>query len=239
MDKAEVLQWLSIIAEACSILGCIVSLFVASSLVKLSKSFNANKGMIQTGNGKQNFAKDHSMIATEHASAVYNDYSNATINGSEENKELSYVDFYKQNIEENTFRRLDMNKENMLLFESNFTQTNSKPTEERWIGYSIKTLPTKDWRTFVNENFKLQFDYSAMGTISEIWMEISGSAQNKKICKRKIELKNCEEKYELKLEKFKNVIEDWKTVNEICFVMFPEHCIGEKGIICITNFGGE
>lgn len=69
------------IAGVCSIVGMFVSLFVASSVMKLSDSNNNNSGEIQQGNGNQNIAKEKAALATDHSSAVYNDYTNATING--------------------------------------------------------------------------------------------------------------------------------------------------------------
>ena len=44
-----------------------------------------------------------------------------------------------------------------------------------------------------------------------------------------------EQKFVLRLSEYKDIIDDWKFVDEICFVFFPEKCIGKQGSVFISN----
>lgn len=116
-----------------------------------------------------------------------------------------------------------------------FREVISKPEENRWIGYSIKSLPMKDWRSFIKNGYELIFNYIRTGTIKELWIEITNCSIGKKIYKQKIDLTEQERKIKIRLENFKNTIQDWKSVDEICIVFFPEDCRGQFGSIIITD----
>ena len=103
----------------------------------------------------------------------------------------------------------------------------------RWIGYTIQSLPMSDWRTFVNENYALEFQYMAEGNIQYINLEITNASIGKKL--RKLQLSLEEQKFSLPLGKYIKSVDDWKSVNEICFVFFPEECVGQKGSVFITD----
>ena len=75
----------------------------------------------------------------------------------------------------------------------------------------------------------------ATDTIKELWIEITNKNANKKIHKAKLDLSEKDIRYRLQLNDFKKTIEDWKSVDEICFVFFPENCIGEQGSVFITD----
>ncbi len=116
-----------------------------------------------------------------------------------------------------------------------FSSIVSKPEMNRWIGYTIQSLPMSDWRTFVNEGYVLEFKYMAEGDIRYINLEIANASIGKKLCRRRLELSSEERNFSLPLGKYIKSMEDWKSVNEICFVFFPEECIGQKGSVFITD----
>lgn len=235
----------NIIANSCSIVGLLVALFTASKVVRLSNSNNDNTGEIQQGDGMQKIAKDHSVLAEEHSNVKYTYYDNPQIYGEiDELPDLSdtyypisaiEIDKYQLGIARNTSDLTIMNAANTLCFTVDFKNVTSKTDDNRWIGYSIKSLPMSDWRSFINMNYCLEFDYVAIGNVKEIWLEITNFKANKKICKRKLELSSLEKHFNLQLNCYKNVFNDWKSVDEICFVFFPEDCIGQQGSVFIIN----
>lgn len=44
-----------------------------------------------------------------------------------------------------------------------------------------------------------------------------------------------EKKFCLNLGEYKNRIDDWESIDEICFVFFPEECISYKGTAIIMD----
>lgn len=167
----------NLIASVCSFVGLFVSLFVATRVMKLSNSNNNNSGEIHQGNGNQNIAKEKAALATGNSSAVYNDYTNATINGKvDELPELANTDYSvivqeyaKYNYgDDASLCNLIFPNANTMCFNVDFTNMSSKPDQNRWIGYCIKSLPMRDWRSFVKESYHLQFNYMATDTIGEI-----------------------------------------------------------------------
>jgi len=239
------MEFFNMISGTCSIIGLFVSLFVASKVLKISDSNNNNTGEIQQGDGEQKIAKDHAILADNNSHATYNDYSGATIMGEIDEPpvltELHYVipmqtdNKYQEGVAPDTCEMTVPGSSNTACFSVDFGGVVSNPDVNKWIGYSIKTLPMKDWRSFVNSGYSLQFDYMATGTIKEIWFEITNFQCGKKIHKKKLSLDSTNMKYSLNLEIFKNIVEDWKSVDEICFVFFPENCVGQKGLVFITN----
>ena len=235
----------NLITGICSILGLFVSLFVASKVYIISNSNNNNSGKIHQGDGSQKIAENHSIIADNQSHATYNDYSGATIMGEIDEPPLlteAYYpifaterDSYQEGIFPSSCSMTVPGNSNTLCFFVHFETVISKPNTNRWIGYTIKSMPMRDWRSFVNENYALQFSYMAVGTIKEVWIEITNFQSNKKIYKTKLELFQNDLKFSLQLGKYRTMVDDWKSVDEICFVFFPENCIGQKGLVLITD----
>ncbi len=233
----------NVIAGVCSIVSLFLSIFVASKVVKLSNSNNNNTGEIQTGDGVQKIAKGNSVIAD--GGSTYIDYRKATIVGEideppilTENRYPVLADEsygYSENVADSLCKMLTPGNVNNYCYMIDFSSIVSKPEMNRWIGYTIQSLPMGDWRTFVSENYALEFQYMSEGDIRYINLEITNANIGKKLCKRKLELSSDERKFCLPLGKYMKSVEDWKTVNEICFVFFPEECIGQKGSVFITD----
>lgn len=59
----DMMEWFNVIAGISSIISLLISIFVASKVVKLSNSNNNNAGVIQTGDGVQKVAEGNSVIA--------------------------------------------------------------------------------------------------------------------------------------------------------------------------------
>ena len=188
----DMMEWFNVIAGISSIISLLISIFVASKVVKLSNSNNNNAGVIQTGDGVQKVAESLCKMITP---------GNA----------------------------------NNYCFIVDFSNIISKPKRNRWIGYTIQSLPMGDWRTFVNENYALEFQYMTDWNIQCINLEITNTRIGKKLCRRKLQLSAEEQKFSLPLGKYIKSVEDWKAVNEICFVFFPEECVGQKGSVFITD----
>ena len=58
----DMMEWFNVIAGISSIISLLISIFVASKVVKLSNSNNNNAGVIQTGDGVQKVAEGNSVI---------------------------------------------------------------------------------------------------------------------------------------------------------------------------------
>lgn len=236
----------NIISGVCSIIGLFVSLFIASKVWDITESNNNNSGNISLGNKTKKISKKHSVFADNNSNATLYDYSHSKIFGEIDElpvlKEKKYyisaenVDAYNLGISKDTCILTFPLELSAFYFLVDFRGVVSKPEENRWIGYSIKSLPMKDWRSFVNNNYILSFDYIRTGTIKELWIEITNCGIGKKIYKQKIDLTEQERKIEISLGNFKNTIQDWKSVDEICFVFFPEDCREQFGLIVITDF---
>lgn len=232
------------IASTCSIISLIVSLVVASKVTKLTKSNNNNNGQIYQGDGDQNIAQNHSLIGD--GTIIHNDYTNAQIIGEIDElpvlTENEYYiindnyDKYSLGVSDKSCEMIDINKNDIVIFNINFSDIISSPSETRFIGYSFKSLPMRDWRSFILENYQLSFTYSCTDSIKEVWIEITNKVENLKLYKYKLQLSHNKNEFSLLLSNFSNVIDTWKYVDEICFVFFPENCIGQMGNIYITNF---
>lgn len=239
----SMMDYFNVIAGICSIISLFITIFVASKVVKLSNSNNNNAGEIQTGDGVQKIAKGNSVIAD--GGSTYIDYREATIVGEIDEPPILTEDRYpiladesygySENVADSLCRMITPGNANNYCYMVDFNSVTSKPEMNRWIGYTIQSLPMSDWRTFVNENYVLEFQYMAEGDIRYINLEITNANIGKKLCKRKLELLSDEQKFCLPLGKYIKSVEDWKSVNEICFVFFPEECVGQKGCVFITD----
>lgn len=231
------------IANTCSIIGLIISLVVATKVTKLTKSNNHNNGQIHQGDGDQNSAHNHSVIGS--GTSIHNDYRNAEIIGNIDKRPLLteneyYIynyncDKYSLGISDKTCEIIDVNKNDIIIFYINFLNITSAPSKTRFIGYSFKTLPMRDWRSFISENYYLSFLYSCTDDINEVWLEITNKVENLKLYKFKLDLRHYNNEFSLPLNTFSSVIDAWKYVDEICFVFSPENCIGQKGCVYISN----
>lgn len=235
----------NLFAGVCSVLGLLVSLFVATKVIKMSKSNNNNKGELNCGDGKQKIAKEGAAFADNHSVATYNDYSNAMIQGEIDEPpiltENCYHIFpedagqYSTGIAKNTCKLVAPKNANTFCFITDFQNIVSKPEINSWIGYCIKSLPMRDWRSFINDEYTMEFSYMSVGTINEVWVEITNKCDNKKLFKEKLELFEKEMRFVLQFSKYKDTLNDWKSVDEICFVFFPEDCIGTEGQVFISS----
>ncbi len=239
----EFLDVFNFIASTCSIIGLIVTLIVASKVIKLTKSNNHNNGQIHQGDGDQNVAKNHSVIGD--GTIIHNDYTNAEIIGEiDELPILTENEYYIKNDNKDKYslgisnqlcEMVDINKNDIIIFNVDFSDVKSAPSETRFIGYSFKSLPMRDWRSFILEDYYLSFSYNCSDSIREIRIEITNKVQNLKLYKFKVGLFHDKNEFSLSLNTFSNVIDSWKYVDEICFVFFPEDCIGQKGSVYITD----
>lgn len=235
------MEIINLFASVCSIVGLFVSLFVASSVHKLSKVDTGDNATIQNGNDNIHAVTgDNSVIAAPKAKVNYN------ITKTDEKKppvltkqEYSITpveyDKYKDGVSGKACNMLILGNSNNMRFVTDFSDIQSLPEVNRWIGFAIKSLPMFDWRSFVNEGYSLEFSYIGTDSIRNIWIELTNKELNKKIYKKCIKLSSEEKKFCLSLSKYKNQIEDWKSVDEICFVFFPEECIGQKGSVFVTD----
>lgn len=231
----------NLFAGVCSIMGLFVSLFVASKVTKITNE----KGETLLGSGTQKTAKEKAAFADNHSTAAYNDYRGATINGEIDEypvlNDNTYLisnktsNKYQSGVSKDTCNLMSIGNENTFCFSIDFSKVKTEPDSSRWIGYSVMSLPMKDWRSFVNEDYKLCFNHVTCGTINELWIEFTNKSINKKIYREKVVLSSNKSRYQLSLKQFKSIINDWKSVDEICFVFFPEDCVGMTGTVCLAD----
>lgn len=241
----KIMEIFNLLSGVCSILGLLVSLFVATKVLKILNSNNNNKGELNCGEGSQKIAKEKAAFAENHSNATYYDYSNAVIQGEIDEPPVlaeSYYpifseefDQYSSGIAKKTCRLVAPKHTNTLCFITDFKNVISNPEINKWIGYCIKSLPMRDWRSFINDEYTMEFSYMSAGTINEVWVEITNKRDNKKLFKEKLELIEKEMRFVLQFSKYKETLNDWKSVDEICFVFFPEDCIGTEGQVFISG----
>lgn len=233
----------NLVSGISSILGLIISIFVASKVIKIANSNNNNSGVILQGNEDVEVASEHS--ATGSATVVHNDYRNVNISGKVDKfPELlkdkypidnSNIVKYYDNILPRTCNKIDTGNTDILIFSTDFVHTELHEDQVQFIGYSLKSLPMKDWRSFINENYFLVFDYEKTGTINNFNMEITNFKLGKKILQMKLPIDNEINTFRLKLSDFVAQIEDWKSVDEICFVFFLNECFNMYGTLKISS----
>lgn len=233
---------INITSEICSILGFIISLFIASKLIKNSNSNNENEGEIFQGEGRQTVVKDHS--ATGNSSVIHNEYKDSVIYGEIDNKPIltqklysistANITKYRQNISDLASEMVTANNNNIIL-STNFVGIDFNENDTSFIGYCIKSLPLKDWRSFIEEDYCLSFEYERTGTINEFFIEFKNCPINKKILNLKLIPTHEKQTVVLRLKDFGNVIEDWKSVDEMCIVFFPNKSKEVYGTLSIHD----
>lgn len=233
---------INIISEICSILGFIVSLFIASKLIKNSNSNNENEGEIFQGEGRQTVVKDHS--ATGNSSVIHNEYKDSVIYGEIDNKPVltqklylistDNITKYRQNISDLASEMVTANNNNMIL-STNFVGIDFNENDTCFIGYCIKSLPLKDWRSFIEEDYCLSFEYEGTGTINEFFIEFKNCSINKKILNLKVIPTHEKQTFVIRLKDFENVIDDWKSIDEMCIVFFPNKLKEVYGTLSIHD----
>lgn len=237
------MEILNIISNICSIVGVLTTLFVASKVIKISRSFNKNAGEILSGDGRQIIVKgDAGALASENSVATYNNYSHANIVGElDEPPVLNLKQYpittipkkYADGIDPSASNIAFINDSKTFCFSADFIVTPSSSSSNRWIGYSYKDLPMRDWRSFINKGYSLTFTYNSSGTIKELQLEIKNGTSN--LYEKKIIPSTEKQKFRLDFKNYSNTIDDWKSIKEICFVFFPDHCIGTSGMIIISD----
>lgn len=233
----------NIVAGISSIVGLIISIFVASKVIKISNSNNNNSGTILQGDGNLEIASEHS--ATGNASVVHNDYRNAKIIGEvDEFPELTKNKYpidnlntmkYNNNISPESCNQIDVGNKDIFIFSTDFVASTVHKEQVQFIGYSLKSLPMKDWRSFVNENYVLIFDYEKTGTINNFNIEITNFQLSKKIIQMKLHINDGINTFKLRLSDYVTQIEDWKSVDEICVVFFLNECANMYGTLKISS----
>lgn len=242
LEESSLREVISIISEICSILSFLLSSFIASKLIRNSKSNNDNKGEIIQGDGDPTIAKDHSAISN--SSVVHNEYKDSVIYTDLDFKPVlkekkypimtSSVIKYRENIPDITSEIVSRNHNNIIL-SANFLGCELSVEKEHYIGYCIKTLPLRDWRSFIDNNFSLSFDCERTGTIHEFYIEFKNCIANKKIWEFKVSLTHEKQTLTYSLKDFKNVSEDWKSVDEMCVVFFPDESDRVYRTIALSN----
>ena len=135
----DLMEWFNVIAGISSIISLLISIFVASKVVKLSNSNNNNAGVIQTGDGVQKVAEGNSVIADE--GATYYDYREATILGEiDEPPVLTESRYpvladesyrYSENVAERLCKMITPGNANNYCFIVDFSNITSKPQRNK------------------------------------------------------------------------------------------------------------
>ena len=229
------------IAGVCSILGLLISIFVANKVIKILNlnSNNNNSGTILQGNNKLEVKADHSV----NGNGVVNDYRNSNIIGDIDKMpdltqrvypvSIKQLDKYRSELSPDTCNLLEQNVN--IILELDFLNQEFYESKSQFIGYALKSLPMKDWRSFVNEGYCMIFNYEKTGTIPSFNVEITNTMLGKKIFKRNLVLDENVHTLRIDLSDFMPQIDDWKSVDEICFVFFLNECKGTCGKLKISS----
>lgn len=242
MEESFLREVISIVSEICSILAFVLSSFIASKLIRNSKSNNDNKGEIIQGEGDHTIAKDHSAISN--SSVVHNEYKDSVIYTDVDFKPvltekkypilMTSVVKYRENIPDIASDVVSRNYNNIIL-SANFLECELDEEKTCHIGYCINSLPLKDWRSFIDNNFSLSFECDKTGTIDEFYIEFKNCIANKKIWKFKVAPTNEKQTLTFNFKDFKNSSEDWKSVDEMCVVFFPDKSNRVYGTVTLSN----
>ena len=233
----------NIISGICSILGLVAALFVASKVTKISASNNNNSGIISQGDGKHEIASHHS--ATGNARVIHEDYRKAKIYGKVDKLPIlsddSYVISaenvlkYYNDLSDAACKQIDVENSSILMLSADFASEQFYENKTQFIGFAVQSLPMRDWRSFVNEGFCFLFDYEKTGSINSINIEFTNKQLNKKIKNEHLELDANGGTYRLDLKSFSQVLEDWKSVDEICCVFFLNECAHTYGTVKLSS----
>lgn len=232
----------NLLAGICSIVGLFVSCFTASKVYKMSNVEAGDNATIQNGEknihvdseGNSYSAGDHSIINNcQFMEQV--EKEPPILEKSMYNIIPQEYDKYKEGVDGKKCNLLLIGKSNNFRLISDFSDIESHPKINRWIGFAIKSLPMYDWRSFVKEDYCLEFSYIGTDNLESMWIELTNKQLNKKVYKKCLSLSTDEKKFCLKLGEYKNRVDDWKSIDEICFVFFPEECIGQKGTTIIMD----
>lgn len=232
----------NLLAGICSIVGLFVSCFTASKVYKMSNVEAGDNATIQ--NGEKN-------IHVDGGGNSYSAGNQSTINNyhfmeqiekeppileqSKYNIIPQEYDKYKEGVDGKICNLLLIGESNNFRFISDFSDIESHPEINRWIGFAIRSLPMYDWRSFVKDDYCLEFSYIGTDNLDSMWIELTNKQLNKKVYKKCLNLSTDEKKFCLRLGEYKNRIDDWESIDEICFVFFPEECIGYKGTAIIMD----
>lgn len=226
---------IDIINCCCTVLSLILSIFAASSVIKIKKGniknkmLNINKGDLQQNNlniSNSNYSGNTitNIMGKEMPKLTENEYR------FDLNQDRDMA-LYFDKIEKTVLKF--STKLNSLYFDIDFRNIYINPKETPFSGCSIKSIPMNDWRGFIKENYVLSFDYSS-NCECEMQFEITSTVG--KVFQNSISLqKDAHGSYIIKLSDFQPVMENWENVTEICFVFFPEKCMNAFGTIKIQN----
>ncbi len=225
---------IDIINCCCTVLSLILSIFAASSVIKIkngnikNKMFNLGKGNPQQNNvnisQSENFGNTINMTGKEIPELTKNEYSFNLI--QDQNMLLYFNQIDKSVLKYSA-------KQNSIYFDIDFRNKYLNSIETPFAGCAIKSIPMNDWRGFIKENYILSFDYCSTFE-GEMQFEITSSIG--KIFQQPVYLKkDMFDKFTIKLSDFEPIMENWESVTEICFVFFPEKCLNTFGTIKIQN----
>lgn len=223
---------IDIINCCCTVLSLILSIFAASTVIKIKKGniknnmFNLGKGNSQQNNvnisQSKNFGNTINMIGKEIPKLTKDEY-NFNLNQN--------MILYFDKIEKTVLK--SSAKVNEVYFDIDFRNINPNPKETPFAGCAIKSIPMNDWRGFIKENYILSFDYCS-NCEGEMQFEITssvGKVLQQSICFKK----NMLDRHTIKLSDFQTIMENWENITELCFVFFPEKCPNTFGTIKIQN----
>ncbi len=240
----EISEIVSLISDVCSILGFIISLVVVDKVAKLTinNSNSHNKSNNKINNSGDIAMGDHS--ATSGSQVIHADKGNINIGNVDVIPEVDKDEYlivngsgflYNLDVAKETCQLISKSGKNELVFAVDFEQEDVQKGHDPFVGYALTSLPKQDWRGFVKEGCVLLFDYEKEGTISNISVELTNKQRNKKVLKENLDLGDNKETYKLDLKQYNDFLDDWKSVDEICFVFFPNEVAKQKGTVKITN----
>ncbi len=230
----EEITIIDIINCCCAVFSLILSVFAASSVIKIKKG-NIKNRMLNIGKGNpqqnnvsisqsENFGNTINITGKKVPKLIENEY---TFNLNQDENIILYFN----QIEKTVLKSLI--KLNSVYLDIDFRNIHLNPVETPFAGCAIKSIPMDDWRGFINKNYILSFDYFS-NCECEMQFEITSSVG--KIFQQPIILKkDIPNRFTINLSDFKSVIENWDTVTEICFVFFPEKYLNTFGSIRIQN----
>lgn len=170
----------NLLAGICSIVGLFVSCFTASKVYKMSNVETGDNSTIQNGEkniyvdggGTSYSAGDQSTITTYHFTEQV-EKEPPILEKSTYNIIPQEYDKYKEGVDGKTCNLLLIGESNNFRFISDFSDIESHPEINRWIGFAIKSLPMYDWRSFVKDDYCLEFSYIGTDNVGSMWIELT------------------------------------------------------------------